>query len=128
MGIIRKTQSLNLLLNEFNKSSSAISSVQLVKKLQSKLNKSTIYRILEKLEDDGVLHAVMGKDGIKQYAKCKGCSKTSHTDAHPHLQCSVCGKITCLDVAVTIPEIPNLKIDAVQVLLEGECNNCTNTN
>jgi Fur family ferric uptake transcriptional regulator len=124
MGIVRKTQSLNLLLNEFESNSSAISTVHLVKKLQSKINKSTIYRILDKLEDDGVLHSVMGKDGVKQYAKCKGCSKTTHADNHPHFQCTICGTISCLEVAVTIPEIANYKVSNVRVLIEGQCHNC----
>lgn len=125
MGIVRKTQSLNLLLSEFNKNSSAISTVELVKTLQSKINKSTIYRILDKLEDDGVLHAVMGKDGVKQYAKCKDCSKTTHTDNHPHFQCVICGKINCLDVVISIPKIPEYKVNTARVLIEGECMQCT---
>jgi Fur family ferric uptake transcriptional regulator len=128
MGIVRKTQSLNLLLSEFNKNSAAISTVQLVKKFQPKINKSTIYRILDKLEDDGVLHSVIGKNGVKQYAKCKGCSKATHTDNHPHFQCTICGQINCLDVAISIPEIPAYKVNSVRVLIEGECNTCTNRN
>jgi Fur family ferric uptake transcriptional regulator len=125
MGIVRKTQSLQLLLNEFERNSSAISTVYLVKKFQSKINKSTIYRILDKLEDDGVLHTVMGKDGVKQYAKCKGCSKATHTDNHPHFQCTICGTLNCVEVAVTIPEITNYKVNNVSILIEGECSNCT---
>ncbi|QTE23079.1 Fur family transcriptional regulator [Polaribacter cellanae] len=124
MGIVRKTHSLNLLLGEFHKSSSAISTVQLVKKFKSKINKSTIYRILDKLEDDGVLHTILGKDGVKQYAKCTSCSKSIHTDNHPHLQCTICNKIYCLDVAISIPEIPKYKVNNIRVFLEGECNFC----
>jgi len=56
MGVIRKTKSLELVLNQFQGSTTAISVIDVIKKLNSKLNKTTIYRILEKLEEDGVLH------------------------------------------------------------------------
>ena len=59
MGIIRKTKSVEVLLNEFNNNSSAISVTKLVTKLNSRFNKTTIYRVLDKLEDDGVLHSFL---------------------------------------------------------------------
>ena len=73
MGIIRKTKSVKTLLNEFNKNSSAISVTELITRLNSKFNKTTIYRVLDRLEDDGVLHSFLGKNGLKWYAKCNGC-------------------------------------------------------
>ena len=57
MGIVRKTPSLQLLLNEFRSQSNAISVIELIKRLESKINKSTVYRVLEKLEDNGTLHS-----------------------------------------------------------------------
>lgn len=124
MGIIRKTQSLELLLDEFQNASGAISAKELVKRLGSKMNKTTIYRVLEKLEDDGVLHSFLGKDGIKWYAKCKGCSKTEHIDVHPHFQCLDCGKVDCLDVSVQIPELSEREIVTSQILIQGKCKAC----
>jgi Fur family ferric uptake transcriptional regulator len=70
MGILRKTQSLAVMLAEFDKSSHAISAIDLIRRLSNKLNKTTVYRILDKLEDDGLLHSFLGKNGIKWYAKC----------------------------------------------------------
>ena len=43
MGIVRKTKSLELLLNEFRFETTAISTIELVKRLNSKLNKITNY-------------------------------------------------------------------------------------
>ena len=77
MGIIRKTKSVKTLLNEFNKNSSAISVTELITRLNSKFNKTTIYRVLDRLEDDGVLHSFLGKNGLKWYAKCNGCTASS---------------------------------------------------
>ena len=50
MGVIRKTQAVTLLLDEFEKDSNAISSTELIKRLSSKINKTTVYRLLDKLD------------------------------------------------------------------------------
>ncbi|WP_299890054.1 Fur family transcriptional regulator [uncultured Lacinutrix sp.] len=124
MGILRKTKSVKILLEEFDKKSSAISAITLVERLASELNKTTVYRVLDKLEEDKVLHSFLGKNGHKWYAKCNGCSVSGHQDSHPHFQCSDCGKVDCLSTDVLIPKIPNRKVDVSQVLLQGKCEEC----
>ena len=124
MGIIRKTQALGLLLNEFDKDSNAISAIELVKRLGDKINKTTVYRLLDKFVDDGLLHFFLDANGVKWFAKCKGCSKTNHLDVHPHFQCTECGIVDCLEINITIPEIPNRRVDNSQVLILGQCNLC----
>lgn len=124
MGIIRKTKSIEMVLEEFEKSSEAISTVALIKRLEIRLNKTTIYRVLERLEDDGVLHSFLGADGVKWYAKCENCTKTVHIDTHPHFQCVDCGKVDCITVDIAIPKIPNRKVISSQVLIQGKCEMC----
>lgn len=125
MGIIRKTKSVEVLLNEFKKSSSAISTKQLIHRFDATYNKTTIYRILEKLEDDGVLHSFLDKNGLRWYAKCNACSSNKHFDLHPHFQCLACGKVDCLDVRIQLPKIPNRKIEASHLLIQGKCDTCS---
>ncbi len=124
MGVIRKTKSVVALLNEFNTSSGAISVITLIDRLSSEFNKTTIYRVLDRLEEDGVLHSFLGKSGLKWYAKCSGCSADKHNDLHPHFQCLDCGRVDCLAVDVTLPEIPNRKIEVSQLLIQGKCEQC----
>ena len=115
MGVIRKTKAVEVLINTFNSSDEAISAKKLIEQLGTMFNKTTIYRVLDKLEDDGVLHSFLGKDGLKWYAKCTGCSATEHKDLHPHFQCLSCGKVDCLTVSVTLPKIPNRTIEISQL-------------
>ena len=124
MGIVRRTLSVELLLNEFKHESTAISVINLIKRLDSKINKTTIYRVLEKLEDDGTLHSFLDSDGIKWYAKCSSCTKSEHSDIHPHFQCTDCGKIDCLPMEVHVPKIPNREVTASQILIQGKCEAC----
>ncbi|MCG1036820.1 Fur family transcriptional regulator [Polaribacter sargassicola] len=124
MGIIRKTKSVEILLNQFKNSSEAISAKQLIEQLDTQFNKTTIYRVLDKLEDDGVLHSFLGKEGLKWYAKCNGCTTSEHKDVHPHFQCLSCGKVDCLSVTVNIPKIDKRKVFVSQVLIQGKCETC----
>lgn len=124
MPIIRKTKSVKALVKVFDQSDSAISVKELVKLLHQKMNKTTVYRILERLEEDGILHSFMDKDGLKWYAKCNGCSVGHHSDSHPHFQCNDCGKIECLTFEVKIPKLSNHKINSADLLLVGQCENC----
>ncbi len=125
MGIIRKTRSIEILLTEFKNSGYAISAIELTKRLDEKLNKTTVYRVLDKLEDDGILHSFLDKKGIKWYAKCNNCTHTKHFDAHPHFQCIRCGKVDCLTIDIHIPKIPNREITVSQILIQGKCESCS---
>ncbi|MCH2224684.1 MAG: transcriptional repressor [Crocinitomicaceae bacterium] len=125
MGVVRKTKSVMTVLNTFEQTGKAVSAVALVEHLQDSMNKTTVYRILDRLEDQGTLHSFMGKDGLKWYAKCDGCSSTHHIDSHPHFQCRGCGKTECLSMDVTIPPIPKHKVDFAELLLIGLCETCS---
>ena len=125
MGIMRQTKSVKIMLNEFEKEPKALSTVDLIKRLSQDHNKTTIYRVLDRLEDDGVLHSFQGTDGVKFYAKCHGCSKSQHSDIHPHFQCVSCGKMDCLDVRVSLPKVPNRRVLSSELLLQGHCEQCS---
>lgn len=127
MGVIRKTKSVELVLKTFDQSKQALSIVDLVKRFEGKMNKTTVYRVLERLEDEGKLHSFTGKDGLKWVAKCNGCISSNHADDHPHFQCSDCGTTECLALDISIPKVPNHKIESANFLLIGQCEECLNS-
>jgi Fur family ferric uptake transcriptional regulator len=124
MGVVRKTKSVNLLLNAFEQSESALSVVQLVDNLSDHMNKTTVYRILDRLEQEGMVHSFYGKDGLKWYAKCSQCTSHEHSGHHPHLQCKDCGVVELVPVEIPIPNIPNIQIDSAEIMFTGTCSNC----
>lgn len=124
MGVYRKTKSVEALLNEFEQKNKAISIAALLERFQESMNKSTVYRILKRLENNGILHSFIGKDGMKWYAKYNGCSASLDGDNHPHFQCRDCGKTACLSLEVMIPSFPYGKIESTNLLFIGQCVDC----
>ena len=124
MEVHRKTKSVKVLLDFFNQREDAINAVELVAMFKDEMNKATVYRIISRLESDGIIHSFKGTDGNAWYASCKDCSCDEHHDCHPHFQCKVCGKTECLTFDVSVPSIPNHKVDSVEFLITGQCEDC----
>ncbi len=124
MGVIRKTKSVKILLDAFGNSRDAKCVVDLVKRFEGDMNKTTVYRILERLEDENILHSFTGKDGKKWVARCQEFNLSEEGDIHPHFQCQHCGKSECLTVNISIPTIPKYKIDSANLILIGQCGDC----
>jgi len=124
MGVTRQTKKVKTLVEIFESNKNAISVVDLVKRLENEMNKTTVYRILDKLMDDGFVHSFVGKGGLKWYAKCQNCSCDTHNDVHPHFQCKVCGSVKCLSVKFKLPLIEDHQIESINLLMSGVCNKC----
>jgi Fur family ferric uptake transcriptional regulator len=124
MGIIRKTKAVTTVLQIFEKKNEPKSVVHLIELVKDQMNKTTVYRILDRLEQDGIIHSFNGKEGLTWYAKCEGCSASHHSDKHPHFQCTECDKVECLSVEIKIPSIKNHKVDSTAILLMGQCAVC----
>lgn len=121
---MRKTKSLKKILKRFEDIDEALSVVDLIDGLHSEMSKTTVYRILDRLEEAGFLHSFIGNNGRKWYAKCQDCFLEDSTYTHPHFQCKNCGKVECLPMEIAIPLLPKHKINSAEFLLVGECVKC----
>ena len=127
MPISRKTKTVKMILDLFGETNNAISIVDLVSTFRNKMNKTTVYRILNRLEESGILHSFSDKDGLKRYAKSnQKIDPDNKNDLHSHFLCDDCGVSTCLPLEIPIPPIPDYKINTSQHLLIGQCDNCHN--
>ena len=126
MSIIRKTKTVRLILQEFKANNDAVSVIKLVDKFKNSMNKTTVYRILERLENSGILHSFIDDDGYKRYAK-GGMQSIGSTDleSHPHFLCEDCGASSCLPIKIPVPSISNYVIKSAEYLLKGHCKSCT---
>ena len=125
MSLTRKTKSLKSILEVFNSSESAISAAELVNKFKSRMDKTTVYRILERLIKSEVLHSFTDNNGVKRYVKSKKNNFTAPTASeHPHFLCLDCGVSSCLTVKIKIPKIADYKVQSSEHLLIGQCKTC----
>jgi Fur family ferric uptake transcriptional regulator len=124
MGVIRKTKSVKAILNVFEEKESAVSSISLIKRFENEMNKTTVYRILDRLVDEGLLHTFKGNDGISLFAKADQHSAPQQSDLHPHFQCEKCGETKCVPLEIEVPKLPNFHINSAELLLTGICENC----
>ena len=124
MGIVRKTKSVKLILEAVGSSDHAMSVVDLVRRFEKEMNKTTVYRILERLEEESILHSFTGQNGLKWVAKHQEPYSVDKSEIHPHFQCQKCGKSVCLDINISIPTLPNYRVDSANLILTGQCQLC----
>ena len=94
--------------------------------LEDGKGKSTVYRLLSKLEAEGILRKISNdKTGVfeYQYVKCGKCAE------HFHLKCKSCGRLIHLDektsklLEAKIRLEESFEID-LGALIYGKCRNC----
>ena len=126
MAVIRKTKTVESLMKFFKKSKYPVSILELTEKFDGTMDKSTIYRIIERLEDSNIIHSFVDSDGMKRYANFKDeGSAINDEGTHPHFVCNDCGISSCLPVKISIPTFPDYIIESAEHLLKGRCKNCT---
>ena len=125
MSISRKTRAVELVLELFREKKYALPVVDIVSIFANRMNKTTVYRILQRLEDSGILHSFMDKEGLKRYAKGdQRKSNSSNQIIHPHFLCDDCGISVCLPLKISTPSIPNYTINSSDHLYSGQCQDC----
>ena len=91
-----------------------------------KINRVTVYRILDLLVEGGVIERISTGGRAFYY----GLAPNDHHQAHPHFYCKNCGQMDCLspeslnvDTAPLWKTYPG-RIDKVEVRIDGICKNC----
>lgn len=111
------------LLKESNR---ALSHKDIQNEIGGLCNRVTIYRILDRLVEEGVIHKVVNTDGVIKYATCHQCESHDHNHNHVHFSCIKCNSVTCLDqVEPTYKLPPNYTVHEVNFMLSGICPNCS---
>jgi Fur family ferric uptake transcriptional regulator len=94
--------------------------------LPGRMNRVTLYRILELLLEHGVVarHTAGGR------AFCYCLGQGAH--GHSHFHCTRCGQTQCLDSKLLEPGLSRIlsglpmRVDLAEISLGGLCENCQN--
>lgn len=124
----RNTPSKEAVLDLLAKSRKAMSHEAIQQKINTEIDRATIYRILNRFCQDGLVHKIMAEDGKQYFAVCIKCDEKSFTDNHFHFRCNVCQTIECLPQAVHF-SVPNgYNVESVNCVLTGICKDCSSLN
>ena len=125
MSKYKNTKSVKLIINAF-KNQNALTVVELINRFKANMNKTTVYRILERLEESKILHSFLDQNGLKRYAKNDKKNDSSNINSkHSHFLCEDCGVSVCMPLEVKMPKTPNYTVKNSEHLLIGNCNNCS---
>ncbi len=88
-----------------------------------KMDRVTVYRVLEWLVEKGLAHKIAGADRIWRYA-IAGETQASHA----HFLCSRCGKVLCLDKTparrLDLPMPQGCRVERMELTVTGLCAEC----
>jgi Fur family ferric uptake transcriptional regulator len=102
----------------------ALSHAEIQKLLNGLCDRVTIYRVLERLLEEGIIHKIVNVDGVVKYAGCHSCS-AKHSHNHIHFSCQKCKSVTCLEGVEPSYKLPkNYKVSEMNFTLSGLCPQC----
>lgn len=91
------------------------------------LDKSSIFRVLELLEEKGMVHVIEDGSRSQKYELCRNLGHHESTDEHVHFHCERCGATLCLDT-VSVPEVTvpsGFLVRSSNYVLKGLCPSCS---
>lgn len=126
MKTTRNTVARSAILELINDSNVALSQPAIQHKLNGLCDRVTIYRVLDRLLDDGLIHKIVNVNGVVNYAACSSCNhKHEHDHEHIHFSCRVCSELTCLDQVIPSFSLPEgFQAEETFFTISGICKNC----
>ena len=85
----RSTDTKSAILNSLKSSKEALSHDKLQAELDIEVDRATIYRVLNRFSEDGIVHKVVGDDGKQYFAVCTSCAENKHQHNHFHFRCKI---------------------------------------
>lgn len=121
----RNTPSKEAILDLLMHSKKAMSHDAIVQNINIDIDRATIYRVLNRFCEDGMIHKIVAEDGKQYFAVCMKCDEQKLRDNHFHFRCVNCQTIECLPMPVHFSIPGGYSVESVNCVLTGTCNLCT---
>ncbi|ASZ12475.1 transcriptional repressor [Chitinophaga pendula] len=123
----RSTASQTEILELLKTAGGALSHEMIQAELDASVDRATIYRVLNRFCEDGLVHKVVDDEGKQYFAYCAGCDKPNnrHQHNHFHFKCLKCGAVECLQNKVRVPLPEGYVIKDFNGLISGYCSKCS---
>lgn len=120
----RNTPTKDAVLNVLADSKKAMSQDAIMKKVSVTMDRATVYRVLNRFCEDGILHRIVAEDGKQYFAVCIKSDEKKLADHHFHFRCTRCETIECLPVEVQFSLERGYSVEGVNCILTGVCKDC----
>jgi Fur family transcriptional regulator, ferric uptake regulator len=126
MKVKRNTVAKTTILKLITQSDVALSHLEIHKLTVGVCDRVTIYRVLDRLVIEDLVHKIATPEGTIKYASCNHKHKNhTHTHNHIHFNCEKCLSVTCLENVEPVFTVPkDYLIKEVNFTLSGFCPNC----
>ncbi len=120
----RQTPSTSAILGILKNTGAALSHDMVQDELEMDVDRTTIYRVLNRFHEDGIIHKVVCDDGKQYFSYCINCGQDEHNHNHFHFRCMDCGTVECLreEMEVSLPNGYEAKI--FNGVISGYCSSC----
>jgi Fur family transcriptional regulator, ferric uptake regulator len=124
---MRNTNARTHILDLLTASPVALSHSEVLTAIDGICDRVTVYRVLDRLAEEGRVHKIVNTDGTIKYAPCHDCAeKHSHKHDHVHFSCTNCLSVTCLTDVEPVYKLPRkYKVQEVNFTLSGLCPDCS---
>lgn len=122
---LRNTKARNDILQVFLRVDKALSKNDIESHFKE-IDRITLYRTLKIFEEKGIIHEAIDGTATPRYALCEDCDAGEHMHHHAHFHCKECGSTYCIDEIAPpdISAVKRVKIQDVELVLKGICENC----
>lgn len=120
----RNTPTKEAVLNVLKHAGKAMSQDAIEQEITIDINRATIYRVLNRFCEDGILHKVIAEDGKQYFALGDTTQKAEPLLQHFHFKCRVCNTLECLPNKVNFSVPKGYLAENVNCVITGVCKNC----
>ena len=120
----RNTPAKEAVMRVLTQAGKPLSHETIGQKAEVPMDRATVYRVLNRFCEDGVVHRIIAEDGKQYFAICTNCGKEKAIDYHFHFRCLGCQTIECLKESVHFSIPQGYKFEGVNAMITGYCNKC----
>ena len=121
-----KTKQKDLIFKEIIKQNQEFKAQDIYEALDGKVGLTTIYRLIDKMFQEGLLNKTIGDANVAYYQYLEKCNHENHF----YLKCEKCGNIIhvdcdCItDLINHIAKNHDFKINNERIVINGKCSKC----
>ena len=126
MANIYNTKQKDIILDVIKSQNREFTVKDIYKQVSDKAGLTTIYRLIDKLEKDGLISKDIGLNNITYYQYLEKCDEENHF----YLKCGKCGNMIhvdcdCInDLSNHIKNIHKFSLNKENIVINGICNRC----